>query len=521
MESIASREKLTMAERLELWRASKLKEMKKNKKDKDSPTSQQRRNTFALSLLPSPGADNNNCGKENEHAGVGAGKRDRKAMKWKDQSSEMSSPEARGLRISLASPSPCQESSRRKWTTSTPPSPISTTSSGRRPMSNRTPSMCNILNNSSADGSGYVTAEEDNPDSGTKLFPSRLAIGPDTPKATKAEAPRSTDESATTHTHTPTPTPSKKSHGSSAKAKAQLASVQEALDLANSRAEKLDAELSAAREEVSTLLTENTHMTIELAACSERELECNSRCELANQDVESMMFLSSVTEQRVQELEHQISQDRMSQNEFNGKKTRKYKEECERLEKEKSAYETRANAMILELQGQMVSLQESAMGRISSLEEQVMEEGRRNEELNNQLAKAKQAQKRQSMMSACVEAGSISTISSNIPNPAAATGSTRQSICGGVESRGGRRQSKSSRRQSTVLPPPMLYDIDELEGETEAAAVDTESRVRAPAVPLYVDSDEEEDADSCTAMSFANNRNCCGTIDEDEEEEDA
>ena len=92
--------------------------------------------------------------------------------------------------------------------------------------------------------------------------------------------------------------------------------------------------------------------------------EWQARCDLAGQDVESMMFLSSVNEQRVQELEYSIARDKLNQNEANGKRSRRYQEDYERLEAEKSAYEERANAMIMQLQAQMMSLQESAMQRI-------------------------------------------------------------------------------------------------------------------------------------------------------------
>jgi hypothetical protein len=516
MDSVALRDKLTMAERLELWRASKLKEMKKNKKDKDSPTSQQRRNTFALSLLPSPGIENSGLcsGKENP-SNILVGKRDRKAMKWKDQSDGMTSPEGRRMHLSLASPSPCQETTRRKWTTSSPPSPIST-GSNRRPMAERSPSMCNILNNSNGDGSGYVTAEEELEEdldisSGTKFYPSRLPMSAETPKSS-GKKPNSAGSS------TPKQSSNAGNIGSGMKSKHQVVALQQSLEVANARSESLETELEAAKEQVRSLQVEAANLKEELAGYQEREQQWQTRCELANQDVESMMFLSSVTEQRVQELEFQSSKSRLDQNEYNCKKNKKYKEEYERLEKEKAAYEARANGMIMELQGQMMSLQESAMGRIATLEEQVMEEGRRNEELSNQLTKERQAAKRQSMMTSRIEGA-------NAAVPAVSL--SRQSISGGgIESRGSRRQSKSSRRQSCVLPPPMLYDVDDDDDEeVDPDAITTELPMRgkcAPAAPLYADSEEDDDDDAAgdTAMAIANAINSCGTIAEEEEEED-
>ena len=59
-----------------------------------------------------------------------------------------------------------------------------------------------------------------------------------------------------------------------------------------------------------------------------------------------------------------ISKDKLNQNEANIKKNKKYNEEYERLERDKQAYEERANGFIVELQSQIQSLQESAMSRI-------------------------------------------------------------------------------------------------------------------------------------------------------------
>lgn len=82
------------------------------------------------------------------------------------------------------------------------------------------------------------------------------------------------------------------------------------------------------------------------------------------EDLQAMMFLNSVLEQKISELEHAMSQDRLEQNEHGASRGKKHKAELKRLAHERSDYEDRANQMIAEMGEQMAMLQSTAMDRI-------------------------------------------------------------------------------------------------------------------------------------------------------------
>jgi hypothetical protein len=82
------------------------------------------------------------------------------------------------------------------------------------------------------------------------------------------------------------------------------------------------------------------------------------------EDLQAMMFLNSVLEQKICELEHAMSQDRLEQSEHGASRGKKHKAELKRLAHERSDYEDRANQMISEMGEQMAMLQSTAMDRI-------------------------------------------------------------------------------------------------------------------------------------------------------------
>ena len=82
------------------------------------------------------------------------------------------------------------------------------------------------------------------------------------------------------------------------------------------------------------------------------------------EDLQAMMFLNSVLEQKIIELEQTISRDRLEQNEHGANRGKKHKAELKRLTQERSNYEERANQMMTEMGEQMLLLQNTAMGRI-------------------------------------------------------------------------------------------------------------------------------------------------------------
>lgn len=82
------------------------------------------------------------------------------------------------------------------------------------------------------------------------------------------------------------------------------------------------------------------------------------------EDLHAMLFLNSVLEQKINELEQTISQDRLEQNENGANRGKKHKLELKRLALDRANYEERANQMIAEMGEQMALLQSMAMGRI-------------------------------------------------------------------------------------------------------------------------------------------------------------
>lgn len=85
---------------------------------------------------------------------------------------------------------------------------------------------------------------------------------------------------------------------------------------------------------------------------------------MAKEEIQMLNFVNSLQEIKIGELEDSISQDRMNHMESSGNKTRKHKSEIQKLQKEKTEYEERANGMILEMNEQMTKLQTMAMSRI-------------------------------------------------------------------------------------------------------------------------------------------------------------
>ena len=345
MENIAfidkpySDKQLTMAQRLELWRASKLQELKPKK---GSPSVLQRRNTFALSMMTSPTVPLQDCDNS-------TGKRDRKAISIKGNT--LVSPEHKVQFV--ASPSPSQELRRPRiqnyngnWSAS-PPSPIQTSlSNNSRRLAERSPSTSNILNNS-MNGEGYVTAEELN-DSEQDVENRFMRKG----CSSKKNKPVANDDNQNS------------SNKLIAKLQLELnglAAEKKELKNANNH---LQVELESMQQQLEIANNNNIELQAKLKSQEELVSMYDARLELSRSDVEAMMFQTSLYEQQIDSLQLNISKDKMNQNESNIKRNKKYKEEYERLEKDKQAYEARANGFIVELQMQIQTLQESAMGRI-------------------------------------------------------------------------------------------------------------------------------------------------------------
>lgn len=501
-------DKMTMLERLEIWRQAKLQESKASKKS--SPHSNQRRKTFALSMLPSP-VEGTIRAKRPPMALNG--KRARNTISKTD--SLLSPTTDQMSAMSLSSPSPCQDMRRQRlqnsngWNDS-PPSPIQLGSVNASPHANKN-SKHVLCERSPSNNDGYVTASEDLSDeeeSVSKLYKGgkynttngniqcymrdkenmhnhRGSPGHNQPPSVQKSIVLSPK-----NTNICTPNKSQSSSGgcfkqskqgnSADKQKTSVSALKDkdaTIAQLNKTISKLTKSLEAANEEVKKMKESeevirfsNENLKIELKSHQEKVQEYEARCDLAREDVEAMAFANSINEQRIGELELLITKSRMNQNEHNNKRNRKYKEEYERLDKDKVEYEQRANAMISQLQTQMCSLQESAMSRIETLEKDLMETQRKNEDLTNQVQKA----------------------NNNLNKRQSACG-TRESMCGGRRQSSARMSTAATRRQSTFLPPPLLEESDE--DSSEGEEIETEDIIENSAGPSSPFQSEFDDMD--------------------------
>jgi len=118
-------------------------------------------------------------------------------------------------------------------------------------------------------------------------------------------------------------------------------------------------------------------------------------------ELHAMMFLNSIQEQKIIELEQMISKDRLEQNETSLSRGKKHKAEVKKLATERASYEERANQMISDMGEQMGLLQSMAMSRIEVLENDLMSERHRVEALSQEAVTLKAASKSQEASYSC------------------------------------------------------------------------------------------------------------------------
>jgi hypothetical protein len=120
------------------------------------------------------------------------------------------------------------------------------------------------------------------------------------------------------------------------------------------------------------------------------ELECLQadilvRAKAAIEEVGAMSFENSIQAMKISELEQIMTRDRIEASELVSMKTKKHKEDLQRLANERLDYEGRANTMIQEVNEQMLQLQQMAMQRIEQLERELMEETTKSRQLQDQI----------------------------------------------------------------------------------------------------------------------------------------
>lgn len=112
---------------------------------------------------------------------------------------------------------------------------------------------------------------------------------------------------------------------------------------------------------------------------------------MSNEEIQELRFVCSIQEQKIEQLENESSKNRIEQQETLTGRSKKYKSEISRLQKEKVEYEERANAMVHQMTDQMSKLQQMAMTRIEILEKEIIKERRMCEELQQENANLKQS----------------------------------------------------------------------------------------------------------------------------------
>jgi hypothetical protein len=163
-------------------------------------------------------------------------------------------------------------------------------------------------------------------------------------------------------------------------------------------AEKVRLQMSLLKEQVSSLREQLAVKDKELGvskseseALRARVSESDARCVAATEEVNAASFVSSLTEQKIEELETNMSRDRMEFNEALSQKSRRHKSMVKKLNHERAEYETRADQMIQQMQEQMGQLQVMAMGRIETLERDLMAQRHTNDKLSSEVTRLRAA----------------------------------------------------------------------------------------------------------------------------------
>lgn len=146
-----------------------------------------------------------------------------------------------------------------------------------------------------------------------------------------------------------------------------------------------DAEVCQLHEEIKQLKQANETAAAAQKAAEERSAAAEASAERCWAEVAAQHFINGVQAQAVEQLEREISQNRMTSNENTRDKTRKHKLELRRLRQERDELEARCENFM----EQMEDIQEACMKRIDSLEEDLLEEKHQRDLLAGELTAAR------------------------------------------------------------------------------------------------------------------------------------
>lgn len=122
-------------------------------------------------------------------------------------------------------------------------------------------------------------------------------------------------------------------------------------------AEKLTSQLQGLKDDVREKDEEIARLRSELAAATAAK-------QAAQEDANATKFMCSLQEQRIEELEQQVSRERLEHSEDLRSNNRKNKLLVKKLTQDRASYEERADLMIKQMNDQMTQLQQMAMSRI-------------------------------------------------------------------------------------------------------------------------------------------------------------
>jgi hypothetical protein len=216
---------------------------------------------------------------------------------------------------------------------------------------------------------GYVTASEHAPYDDYYDSDSRSSIGSNRPHSMSSPFMNNNARSSVNTSRTAL---GKKLQTSSPNAVATIhkAAMQQARD-----------EIDFLREKVVQMEEKLLQAEVVRDLAINNEKEQKIRLEMAIEEINSLTFYNSLQDQKILEMETNITQDRMEHNENNSNRSRKHKAEIKLLKAEREEYEQKANEMIQQMQEQMSLLQTMAMNRIEELEKDLLAERRKNETL--------------------------------------------------------------------------------------------------------------------------------------------
>lgn len=161
-----------------------------------------------------------------------------------------------------------------------------------------------------------------------------------------------------------------------------------------STASKQNDELMSLRFRVQSLEETNASLETRIHQQNEELFAKDHAMQMLSEEVESFRFFVALQGQKIEEQDLALTTSKFDQSDRLAAKNKKYKALIRKMQAEKESYEKGANAIIAQLNSQMEMLNTFALSRIESLEKQLKETRRTNDELSAALAEQQQLSNR-------------------------------------------------------------------------------------------------------------------------------